>query len=225
MKPILIALFCLLLLGCGQGPTTGGQEEMAPPLAAVDEDMSLAKEGDAAAQERLGLRYLNAKDFKEAFKWYQKAADQGNVGAQNNLGSMYNLGEGVEQDFKEAVKWYQKAADQGDAIAQDNLGGMYVRGQGVLEDDKEAVKWYQKSANQGYAMAQNNLGAMYVNGKGVEQNYVTAYAWFNMAAANGEKLGEKNKGILAGKVTPEQIAKAQELSKEMVKKNPKLLNK
>ena len=56
--------------------------------------------------------------FKEAVKWYQKAADQGDAEAQMNLGLMYENGEGVEQDDKEAVKWYQKAADQGDALAQ-----------------------------------------------------------------------------------------------------------
>ena len=51
---------------------------------------------------------------------------------------------------------------------------------------------------------------------------VDAYAWYNIAAANGEAYAKKNKGIIAKKMTPDQIAKAEELSKEMVKKNPKL---
>ena len=29
------------------------------------------------------------QDFKEAVKWYQKAAEQGFAGAQYNLGAMY----------------------------------------------------------------------------------------------------------------------------------------
>ena len=69
------------------------------------------------------------------------------------------------------------------------------------------------------------LGLMYGGGHGVLEDSVTAYAWFNIAAANGEVLAKGSKGRLAEKMTPEQITKAQELSTEMVKKNPKLLGK
>ena len=45
-------------------------------------------------------------------------------------------------------------------------------------------------------------------------------------AARGKRAASirKSKGVFAFEMTPEQIAKAQELSKEMVKKNPKLVN-
>ena len=66
---------------------------------------------------------------------------------------------------------------------------------------------------------------MYANGKGVPEDNVTAYAWYNIAAANGHAGAKKNKGIVAEKMTADDISKAQELSREMVKKNPKLLNK
>ena len=78
-------------------------------------------------------------------------------------------------------------------------------------------------AEQGDASAQFFLGGMYHSGEGVPEDSVTAYAWFNIAAANGVELAKSNKLRLAKKMTPEQIAKAQELSREMVKKNPKLL--
>ncbi len=48
------------------------------------------------------------QDYKEAFKWYRKAAEQGNDEAQSNLGLCYENGQGVKQDFSEAVKWYKK---------------------------------------------------------------------------------------------------------------------
>ena len=54
---------------------------------------------------------------------------------------------------------------------------------------------------------------------------VTAYAWLNIAAANGDAFAKKNKGIVAKKMTADQIAEGQKLSREMVKKNPKLLNR
>ena len=97
------------------------------------------------------------------------------------------------------------------------------KGKGVEQDLKEAAKWYQKAADQGDADAQYNLGVMYDNGDGVEQDNVTAYAWWNIAATNGDQDAKNNKSVVAKKMTPAQIAKAEELVKEMVKKNPKLL--
>ena len=80
-------------------------------------------------------------------------------------------------------------------------------------------------AEKGDARAQVNLGMRHYKGEGVLEDYVTAYAWMNIAAAKGNATAKENKGIMAKEMTPDQIAKAQELSKEMVKKNPKLLEK
>ena len=78
-------------------------------------------------------------------------------------------------------------------------------------------------AEKGNAKTQSNLGFMYAKGRGVEQNYATAYVWWDIAATNGHASAKKNKGIIAKAIAPDQIAKAGELVKEMVKKNPKLL--
>ena len=53
-----------------------------------------------------------AKDLKKAVEWYTKSAEQGNAGAQNNLGLCYDNGEGVAKDLKKAVEWYTKSAEQ-----------------------------------------------------------------------------------------------------------------
>ena len=114
-------------------------------------------------------------------------------------------------------------AEAGNVDAQYNLGEMYRKGEGVEQDFKEVVKWYQKAAGQGNAPAQSNLGVMYYNGKGVPQDYMTAYVWYNIAAAKGDQDAKNTKSEVAKKMTPAQIAKAGELVKEMIKKNPKLL--
>ncbi|WP_277870245.1 tetratricopeptide repeat protein, partial [Vibrio breoganii] len=54
---------------------------------------------------------------KEAVRWYEKAANQGNAFAQGKLGWMYETGTGVIENHKEAVRWYEKAANQGNAQA------------------------------------------------------------------------------------------------------------
>ena len=138
---------------------------------------------------------------------------------------MYANGQGVKQDFKEAFKWLQKSADQGFAEAQFVLGMMYQMGEGVEKDLKEAVKLIRKAADQGNAMGQFALGGMYSEGRGVIEDNVTAYAWVNTAAVNGLANGKKFKDLIAKKMTAEQITKAEALSKEMIKKNPKLLKK
>ena len=168
----------------------------------------------------------NLKEFEEtkAFAEIKAKAEAGDAYTQFNLGLMYYKGEGVLKDNKEAVKWWRKAAEQGDAGAQNNLGGMYAEGEGVQEDNKEAVKWWRKAADQGQVIAQYNLGVMYAKGEGVLQDYVTAYVWVNIAEANDFDV-KKFEGLLEKKMTSEQIAKSEELFIEMVKKNPKLLNK
>ncbi len=68
-----------------------------------------------------GDKYYREKNYAEAVKWYRKAAEQGNVGGQYNLGVMYSEGRGVERNDAEALKWYRKAAAQGNQSAQNEL--------------------------------------------------------------------------------------------------------
>ena len=51
-------------------------------------------------------------------KWYRLAAEQGNAYAQNNLGVMFQQGQGITQNDKTALKWYRRSAKQGLAISQ-----------------------------------------------------------------------------------------------------------
>ena len=83
-------------------------------------------------------------------EWYRKAAEQGDVIAQCNLGFMYQNGTGIEQSYEKAVEWYLKAAEQGFACAQCNLGCMYENGRGVEQSFEKAREWYEKAAEQEY---------------------------------------------------------------------------
>ena len=54
-------------------------------------------------------------------KWLRKAAEQGHLETQYELGNMYDEGDwrkGVTENDTEAVKWYRKAAEQGFVPAQ-----------------------------------------------------------------------------------------------------------
>jgi len=108
------------------------------------------------------------------------------------------------------------------AIGQYFIGRMFNNGEGVTQDYKEAAKWYRKAADQGDADAQNNLGMMYDNGQGILQDYILAHMWYNLSASNGGK--NKNRDSMAKEMTPDQIAKAQEMVRACKKKKYKNCN-
>ena len=118
------------------------------------------------------------RDYREAVKWYRKAAEWSNAEAQHRLASMYVAGQGVPQDDREAVKWYRRAAEREHAGAQYQLGRMYHKGRASLKREvsteyNQALKWYLKAAKQNHTRAHYSLGRMYA---------IHAYAWLALAA-------------------------------------------
>ena len=134
---------------------------------------------------------------------------------------MYHKGQGVPKDYKTAMKWYKLALEQGYAHAQSNLGVLYEKGQGVPKDYRTAVKWYRLAAQQGFAPAQSNLDVLYALGKGVLKDWVYAHMWGNIASSNGNENGGKLRDLAAKEMTPAQIAEAQKLARECVRKKYK----
>ena len=49
---------------------------------------------------------------------------------------------------------------------------------------------------------------------GVPQDYVQAHLWYNLAAAQGLEKAKNNRDIVAERITPSQIEKAQTLAAE-----------
>jgi TPR repeat protein len=207
MKATLFALFAFCLSLVLQAETE------------FERTKRLAELGFYKAQFNLGVNYDNGigvpQDYKEAFKWYRKAAEQECDRAQFNLGVMYHNGEGVHQDYKEAVKWFAKSAEQGNAEAQYELGVAYYNGRGVPQDYKEAFKWYTKSAEQGEGKSQFCLGSHYYRGDGVIKDYVLAYAWYSVAKANNLPKSKEALDIMGDIMSKQQIAVAQALAKKI----------
>ena len=162
-----------------------------------DDMKKLAEQGDAYAQNRLGLMYETGEsvpqDFKQAVYWYTKAAEQGFADAHFSLCLFYYMGESVPQDFKQAAYWCTKAAEQY-TIAQSFLGEIYYNGDGVPQDYKQAAYWYTKVAEQGDAYAQYHLGLMYAKGQGVSQDFKQAVYWYTKAAEQGDAESQYHLG-------------------------------
>ncbi|MBH89052.1 MAG: hypothetical protein CMF71_02315 [Magnetovibrio sp.] len=85
---------------------------------ALREFRTLAEQGHASAQYRLGLMYDNGRgvkqDSKESIRWYRKSVEQGHIGSRYTLGVMYANGSGVRQDNVYAHMWFNIAASSGD---------------------------------------------------------------------------------------------------------------
>ncbi len=103
------------------------------------------------------MNYYDQERFVKATKYLKKAALQGHIKAQNNLGTMYYEGQGVTQNFTEAANWYRKSAEQNNVDAQFNLAAMYKKGEGVEKDITQAIYWLRKAAEQGDEYAKDAL--------------------------------------------------------------------
>ena len=167
---------------------------------------------DDANDFEAGLSGDDAVTLKE----WKPLAEKGNAEAQNSLGYMYSIGQGVTQDYKTAYKWYKLSAEQGNAEAQYNMGLMYDEGYGVIQNDKAAFTWYTTAAKKGYANAQYNLALMYGTGRGVNKNYTRAHMWWGISASQGIKDAAWNRDMVGTVMTPSQVEKAQELARQCV---------
>jgi Trypsin-like peptidase domain/Sel1 repeat len=234
MKQILSICLFILMLGVAVAQQSTNNSPIATnnAVVTVEDIKSKAEQGDANAQFFLGAYYFATNDT-EAVKWFQKSANQGNVLAQSFLAVCYENGKGVSKDMVEAVKWYRKVAEQGGVYAQYRVGYAYQVGNGVVQDYTEAAKWYRRAAEQGDVGAQSSLGLFYEDGTGVPKSNVEAYKWFNLAASQtgndeNEKKFIQNSATLRdsmvklGKITPEEIAEAQQLSAAFVPKKETL---
>ena len=173
-----------------------------------------AEAGDIAAQLHLAFEYSEggklAKNDAEAAKWCHLAADQKNAAAECSLGFMYYTGTGVVQNFTEAAKWLRRAAEQGHTTAQAGLGALHVISHGVPKDYAEAIKLISPAAKRGDASAQLFFGLMHSSGIGVPQNNQEAYIWLNLAAASGNENAIKMRDDITPKLSPAELASAQE---------------
>jgi uncharacterized protein len=153
------------------------------------------------SQAHLGGLYVTGTgvpvDYAEAAKWLRKAADQGNAGAQNAVGWLYENGYGgVEKDPANAVQWYRKSADQSNATGEANLGRMIFRGLGAPKDRSVAIGLWEKASGQGEYMADFLLGIVYESGDGAPRDYSKAATWYQRAADRGYAPAQNRLGVL-----------------------------
>ena len=101
------------------------------------------------AQYDLGIIYWNRKNYSASFKWFLKAARNGDKDAQVALAFQYQVGDGTLKNPWEAFYWYRKSAEQGHKEAQLVLGQLYYLGKGITADEERAAYWIAESYKNG----------------------------------------------------------------------------
>ena len=122
-------------------------------------------------------------DYATAESIWSKQAEAGDGQAMNNLGVLYDLGQGVEPDLGRALHWFAESAKTGHPSGMSNYGRMLEQGRGIEPNPAEAARWFDLAARQGQPEAQYNLGMLYELGRGVQQDFTAAAAWYSRAAA------------------------------------------
>jgi uncharacterized protein len=115
-----------------------------------------AEEGDTKYYALIGVLYYRGDpackvptNHTEAEKWFEKAAQTGNIHAEPRVGDFYRDGDGVPRNYALALEWYRKAASHLELTGLTDLGEMYENGRGVPRDYVEAYKWYDVSFKAG----------------------------------------------------------------------------
>jgi hypothetical protein len=113
-----------------------------------------AAKGDPRAQTALGLRFAGHKTPESdaaAFKWFKRAADQGDAEAQILLSGLYATGRGTPKDYVAAYKWAYlsglRATEPEIIVNASNMIGVLNRQMTDDELDRarqQAVAWTAK---------------------------------------------------------------------------------
>ena len=144
---------------------------------------------DANAAETRG-------DFAAAASIYRSLAEGGNVGAQNRLGYLYQIGAGVECDWHRAAEWYSKAAEAGDESAAAALSFIGRNSIGAHSKEHRIIyELVEKIAKMGNARAQFSLGLMNYSIGDLSFDETTgnlseALIWYRRAAEQGDVNSE-----------------------------------
>lgn len=101
-------------------------DEIGLPVTIIDNSRQARTNFNRAIQ----LRWGKNPSIKKALSLYKLSAQEGFAGAQNNLGDMYESGDGVIKNDKAAVYWYTRSAERGEPTAYLSLAT-------ILSDSKD----------------------------------------------------------------------------------------
>lgn len=154
--------------------------------------IAAAEGGNKDACSYLGTSYYWNDNYDEAFKWYEKGANLGDIGSMRRLASLYIDKTGEGNDLK-AFNLYLRTAEATPSTRDEEwevadarcmVGQVYMFGMsGIDQDYNKAFYWFDKSArdNNKYARSLFWLGQCYEFGHGTASNQSKAAEYYRSA--------------------------------------------
>lgn len=104
-----------------------------------------AESGNSEAARYLGNSFENKGDFEQAYKWYRRAAEGGDLPAMRHLAKDTVAGRYGIKTEEERFKWKLYAANHGDGESMFHTAAWLEIGFGVQKSIKEAVMWFERT--------------------------------------------------------------------------------
>ena len=186
-------------------PARGTSAALAEVEPATEEEalyLKAAKDGQAWAQTKLGIRYVQDESdmerLGEGLRWLNAAADQNDIEALRALSALATEGRGVDQSDKEAYVYMRRAAELGSAEAQYELANTLANGRGMPRDMEAALIWAKKAAFSGHVAAQHSAGVSLLRRAATPQDISEGVELLRKAAASNHREAIM---VLAGVLT------------------------
>jgi TPR repeat protein len=188
----------------------------------IDYLTSAAEQDHTSAQRNLAIALENqgSPDKNKIISLYEKAANNNDAYAINNLAVCYLLGDGVKQNLKQAVKYFEKAVKANDDYAMVNLADCYSVGNGVVQNNKKAFDLYKKAADKGNIYGLRSAADCYLIGTGTKQDIRMAMDLYKKASDLGDEKATQKYEELSEKLNPQKYNEVS-LSEDKQDKNKK----
>jgi len=168
---------------------------------------------DAVAENFRALGYAYQRgmgveqNYLEAVRWFNLAAERGDVQAQMHLGDMYQQGRFVTKNYVEALRWFNLAATQGLTSVTINISCITgTEQEALLVDDftlgsqtaANRCMFSDVFADKNLACTRSSLGVMfgimYDEGYIVARDSTEAVRWYKLAAEQGNASAQRRLG-------------------------------
>ena len=159
---------------------------LPPPLTA-----------DADSDTIVGMRAYDRQEFELARRLLTPPAEQGHMGAQLRLFSMFSEGLGVSRNLETAEKWRDRAFESNGAPAAFAIANIYFQELGpwtsikLTRDVAKGREWFERAYRANLKYAQRQLAVAYLHGSEylVEKRSATrAIEILNEAVDNGDEI-------------------------------------
>lgn len=154
-----------------------------------------AERGLPVAMVNLGNMAEDAKDFRGAYEWYQRAYMLGDLTGKFDYANLYHWGWYVKQNYSFAFMLFSELADAGYVPAFFYMGLYLENGYASDADPEAAFQWYRRGYEAGdLQFCATELGRCYALGIGVDEDETKAFHLYEEALKAGDLVAYLNLG-------------------------------